>query len=89
MFATQPWQEERMSQKIITSPEVIGTQDIAPLDAAVTPAAGAEDRHERIANGAYLRAAARGFVGGDPMADWLAAEAEVDGSLCGPSDAVD
>jgi hypothetical protein len=37
-----------------------------------------ERRHRRIAERAYLRAASRGFVGGDPVADWLAAEAEVD-----------
>jgi hypothetical protein len=35
-------------------------------------------RHRRIAERAYLRAAGRDFKGGDPVADWLAAEAEVD-----------
>jgi hypothetical protein len=35
------------------------------------------DFDNRIAEAAYLRAAARGFVGGDPMQDWLDAEAEL------------
>lgn len=39
------------------------------------------DRQQMIATAAYYRAAQRGFDGGDPMADWLAAEAEVDGML--------
>jgi len=37
-----------------------------------------EERWRRIAEAAYLRAEQRGFQGGDPVADWLAAEAEVD-----------
>ncbi len=37
-----------------------------------------ESREERIARAAYLRAEARGFYNGDPMADWLAAEREID-----------
>jgi hypothetical protein len=37
-----------------------------------------ERRHRQIAERAYLRAASRDFKGGDPVADWLAAEAEVD-----------
>jgi hypothetical protein len=34
-----------------------------------------------IAEAAYFRAAQRGFNGGDPVADWIAAEAEVDALL--------
>jgi len=41
------------------------------------------ERHRLIATAAYLRAEQRGFVGGDPVADWLAAEAEVDQMLAG------
>ena len=36
-----------------------------------------EERFNRIAEAAYLRAAARGFVGGDAMQDWLDAEMEL------------
>jgi hypothetical protein len=44
-----------------------------------TPAAkpANEERYNRIAEAAYLRAAARGFAGGDPLKDWLDAEAEL------------
>jgi hypothetical protein len=37
-----------------------------------------DERRRMIAEAAYLRAAARGFRGGDPVQDWLAAEAEID-----------
>jgi hypothetical protein len=37
-----------------------------------------EDRQEMIAIAAYYRAERRGFDGGDPMLDWLEAEAEID-----------
>jgi len=40
-----------------------------------------EERRRMIATAAYMRAEQRRFVGGDPMADWLAAEAEVNQSL--------
>ncbi|MEX0960889.1 MAG: DUF2934 domain-containing protein [Burkholderiales bacterium] len=33
--------------------------------------------HELVATAAYLRAEARGFVGGSPEDDWFAAEAEL------------
>lgn len=42
-------------------------------------------RHRRIAERAYLRAASRDFKGGDPVADWLAAEAEVDAQSLPPA----
>jgi len=36
------------------------------------------ERLEQIAHEAYLRAEQRGFDGGDPVADWLEAEENVD-----------
>lgn len=38
-------------------------------------------RRRMIAEAAYYRAEQRGFEGGDPVADWLEAEAEVDAHL--------
>jgi len=38
----------------------------------------ADERRCRIAEVAYLRAEARGFIGGDPTSDWLEAESEID-----------
>jgi len=40
----------------------------------VTP----EERWRMVAEAAYLRAESRGFSGGNPTDDWLAAEAEID-----------
>lgn len=39
------------------------------------------ERELRIAEAAYFRAERRGFVGGDPVADWIDAEQEVDAEL--------
>jgi len=41
---------------------------------SVTP----EERWRMVAEAAYLRAESRGFSGGNPTDDWLAAEAEID-----------
>jgi uncharacterized coiled-coil DUF342 family protein len=38
-------------------------------------------RRQMIAEAAYFRAEQRGFDGGDPVEDWVAAEAEVDARL--------
>ncbi len=40
-----------------------------------------EERQRMIAEAAYYRAERRGFVAGDPMRDWLEAEAEIDAKL--------
>jgi hypothetical protein len=52
------------------------------------PAVSADQRHAMIAERAYLRAAARGFDGGDPVSDWLASEHEVDALLSRSDQAV-
>lgn len=36
------------------------------------------DRHQMIEVAAYYKAEHRGFDGGDPITDWLQAEAEID-----------
>lgn len=40
-----------------------------------------EQRTHMIAEAAYYRALQRGFTGGSPQEDWLAAEREIDESL--------
>ncbi len=40
----------------------------------------AEDARAKIAEAAYYRAERRGFTGGDPVEDWLAAEKELEGA---------
>ena len=42
-------------------------------EGAISP----EERHRIIAEAAYYRAEQRRFLGGDPLQDWLEAEAEV------------
>lgn len=52
-----------------------GTTEQAPSQVV-----GADDRLERIRQAAYSRYEKRGFEGGYEEEDWLAAEAEIDGS---------
>jgi hypothetical protein len=42
---------------------------------------GHDSREKMIADAAYFRAEQRGFQNGDPLKDWLQAEAEVDARL--------
>jgi hypothetical protein len=57
----------------------------APQPSEQTPAKpnshttiGPDWHRQMIEEAAYLRAEKRGFSGGDPVADWLMAEAEID-----------
>ena len=54
-------------------------------DASI-PTVSAEQRHSMIAESAYRRAERRGFTGGDPVADWLDSEKEVDALLARSAD---
>lgn len=45
-----------------------------------------EQRYFMITEAAYYRAERRGFHGGDPVADWLEAEAEIEAMLRGASE---
>ncbi|HKR34977.1 MAG TPA: DUF2934 domain-containing protein [Steroidobacteraceae bacterium] len=64
-----------------------GTQQQPPEPTEVTAAhlerreipSFSESREARIAEAAYWRAERRGFVAGQELDDWLAAEKEVDG----------
>lgn len=58
----------------------VSTQQSSPTE-LISP----DERQRMIAEAAYLRAAQRGFQGGDPLADWLAAEAEINRALPRPS----
>ena len=54
-------------------------------DASI-PTVSAEQRHSMIAESAYRRAERRGFTAGDPVADWLDSEKEVDALLARSAD---
>lgn len=56
------------------------TQDQIGASAQL-PAMSADERYRRIAEAAYFRAAAREFIGGDPVQDWLEAELEIDATV--------
>jgi hypothetical protein len=61
---------------------ILPVQEAAAEARDPTPAAlPGKSRHELIAEAAYARAARRGFRDGDPLADWLAAEVEIDAML--------
>lgn len=61
--------------------KVVYKKSTAVEDATVTTAMTMDQRRDLIAQAAYLRAEKRGFNGGDPVEDWLAAEKEVDTKL--------
>jgi hypothetical protein len=78
---------------ISISPVVNKTQEkkstVTPAKAVRKKAPSAtisvEDRQRLIAEAAYLRAERRNFVGGDPVTDWLEAEADISARLKGPT----
>jgi Protein of unknown function (DUF2934) len=57
------------------------TEGRTPATTQPAPTSPAEQRHALIAEHAYRRAELRGFQGGDPVADWLESEKEVDALL--------
>ena len=69
--------EAKASPKKTTSKKST-TRKTSAKDAAVI---SIEQRHVMIEKMAYIFAEQRGFVGGDPTQDWLAAESEIDASI--------
>jgi len=71
------------------NPDTPAQKKRAPRRRAAVPAIAAsppkfvdpQQRAALIARAAYFRAMDRGFAPGDELADWLAAEAEVDAEL--------
>src|SRR3974377_1532500 len=55
------------------------------MPAQAEQALTAERRQLLIAEAAYFRAERRGFQDGDPVADWLEAEAEINARICSAS----
>ena len=56
-------------------------QEKSAPDSTVAGPITIEQRRQLIAQAAYFRALSRGFEGGDPVADWLEAEQEVDQAI--------
>lgn len=73
-----PRQSTVTSKKIDAKPHKISKQ----LSAGSGKNKGnGEDRFRMISEAAYYHALGRGFDGGDPVEDWLMAEAEIEGML--------
>lgn len=53
----------------------------APSRRRKSPVDGAPERHASIAEAAYFKSKQRGFTPGSELADWLAAEQEIDQRL--------
>ena len=74
-----PASEKKIEASAPTPRKTISKKTTAPrrqvdTKSMVTP----DERRGMIAEAAYLRAERRGFAGGDPNDDWLAAEWEID-----------
>jgi hypothetical protein len=57
------------------------TTQITRPDEQARAAISADDRQRRVAETAYFRAQQRNFSNGDPVADWLAAERQIDSEM--------
>ncbi|WP_303907240.1 DUF2934 domain-containing protein [Thiohalomonas denitrificans] len=68
-----------MASKKTEAPKKLKPATIAKK--ALPGAVSAEQRAAMIAEAAFYRAEKRGFAGGDPHADWISAEAEIDAAL--------
>jgi Protein of unknown function (DUF2934) len=53
---------------------------------AAAESLAAAERHRRISERAYFRAAARGFIGDLQIEDWLVAEREIDTAAASPDE---
>jgi len=71
-----PHQSTVTSKKIDSKPHKISKKSLAQSEKS---SGNREDRFLMISDAAYYRALGRGFEGGDPVEDWLMAEAEIEG----------
>lgn len=76
---TTPGKAAKAAKAAPKSAAKTNSKNRKPAIQEITP----EQRHQLIAEAAYLRAEARGFSTEDPVHDWLAAEQEVDARLTG------
>jgi Protein of unknown function (DUF2934) len=68
----------KSSTKLTTDRQSIVSTAPGSGESTVAEPLAAAERHRRISERAYFRAAARGFVGDLQIEDWLLAEREVD-----------
>ncbi|MCL4792377.1 MAG: DUF2934 domain-containing protein [Gammaproteobacteria bacterium] len=66
-----------------TSQDQTATRKADRKPAEAAPCISPEERVQMISEAAYFRAEQRGFMVGDDLADWLAAESDIDALLLG------
>jgi len=71
---------KRAPRKATVVSEVVA-ENTPDTEVSRPPFVDPQQRNALIARAAYFRAMSRGFAPGDDLADWLAAEAEVDAEL--------
>lgn len=77
--ATKPVTRDKADAKVTDlSVQRTGKRAAKAADKKPVGPISTEQRRQLIAQTAYFRALSRGFEGGDPVADWLDAEREVD-----------
>jgi hypothetical protein len=69
--------QEQMHMSAMTPQSSKTVRKIRPNSISASP----EQRCQMIEQAAYFRAEKRGFQGGDPVADWLLAETQIDALL--------
>lgn len=74
MSRTSTESTKQKASKVSSSPKAATDKKRAVQSSLVGDGA---DRYQMIATAAYFRAEQRGFMGGNPVDDWLAAEAEI------------
>jgi hypothetical protein len=67
--------------RLFTPPQMLAAMaTFTPVVVRTPPPISGDERRRMIADAAYRRAERAGFAG-DPLADWLTAEREIDGML--------
>ena len=80
MSRTLTGSSKSITRQAATKPQ--GTANTKNKPATSRKSGNGMGREEMISSiAAYFRAEHHGFDGGDPVADWLAAEAEIDGGI--------
>jgi len=75
-----PHQSTVTSKKIDAKPHKISPRKLGKQSTSPSGKSIGEERFNMISEAAYYSALGRDFDGGDPVEDWLMAEAEIDGT---------
>ena len=73
--------------RLFTPPQMLAALAMVPVTVSAPRRISGTERHRMIADAAYRRAERAGFAG-DPLADWLTAEREIDAMLAKPAESL-